>query len=84
MNVKQLIEELEKIEDKELEVKWRDRYGMGGDCCSTEEYHYHYDYAEAELEDVDEVCIEPILINKVNARGKILKAKHFKMIVIVG
>ncbi|QIQ63033.1 hypothetical protein SEA_MOAB_172 [Streptomyces phage Moab] len=53
MNVRELIEELEKIENKELPVVWQNNYGRGGDCCSTE-YHYHYD-PEPDYEDVDSV-----------------------------
>lgn len=77
MNVRQLIEELEKIENKDLEVKWNDRYGMGGDCCSNEEYHYHYDYSESQLEDVDEVREESIQVENVNA-------KSWKKVIVVG
>jgi hypothetical protein len=84
MNVRQLIEELEKIEDKTLEVKWSDRYGMGGDCCSNDEYHYHYDYNEPELEDVDEVRIEQILVPKYNSKGRMLKTMNVKTVIVVG
>jgi len=83
MNVQQLIEELEKIEDKTLDVKWYDRYGMGGQCCSDEEYHYHYDYAEGEIEDLDEVREEIAYVNKYDAKGR-YKGKENKTVIVLG
>jgi type 1 glutamine amidotransferase len=71
MNVRELITELEKIENKDLPVVWRDRYGMGGDCCSTEEYHYHYDYNEPSLEDVDSVYESMRESSRKMVRGRI-------------
>jgi hypothetical protein len=84
VNVRELIAELEKIQDKELQVMWRDRYGMGGDCCSNEEYHYHYDYGEPELENVEEVVTDSIWVHNCNTKGKMLKTKHLQDVIVVG
>jgi hypothetical protein len=72
MNVQELIDELQKISDKSLPVVWPDRYGLGGDCCSTEEYHYHYD-GDEELADVDDV-------HKSSRSVRILKNRKYTVV----